>query len=132
MKHSDFRTVLVIDDDPTQCLLIEDSLKASGFEVFTASSGEDGFDLARQIIPDLIMLDVLMPAVDGFNICSELGLHGPTAHIPVILMTGLQGKDAVYRGSTAGAVDFISKPIDWPALPGRIEHVLECVTIGAL
>lgn len=126
------RTVLVIDDDPTQCLLIADSLRDTGYDVHTAASGVEGYDLARRVIPDLIMLDVMMPYIDGFNICCELGLNPRTAHIPVILMTGLQEPEAMIQGSTAGAVDFITKPIDWPALPSRIAHVLDCVTMPAL
>lgn len=126
------RTVLVVDDDPTQCLLIAEFLRSSGYEVFTAASGEDGYDLARRLIPDVIMLDVMMPYIDGFNICSELGLNARTAHIPVILMTGLREPEALLQGNTAGAVDFITKPIDWPALPSRIAHVLDCLAMPAM
>lgn len=132
MIYPDVRTVLVIDDDPTQCLLIEDHLRESGFDVVTAASGPEGYAMARQVIPDLIMLDVMMPFVNGFNICSELGLNQRTAHIPVVLMTGLHGPEALIQGSTAGAVDFITKPIDWRTLPRRIEHVLDCVSIGGM
>lgn len=118
-------TVLAIDDDATQCLLIAERLGDCGYDVVTASTGGEGFDIATRIEPDIILLDVMLPIVDGFDVCLELSMHPLTAHVPVVLITGLKDPSAQREGLHAGAADFMTKPLDWHRLPQRLETVLD-------
>lgn len=101
--------VLVIDDDPTARELITLHLEREGFEVKTASSGEDGVRLAHQLQPDLITLDVMMPKTDGWTILSRLKASAALADIPVIMLTMVEERNL---GFTLGASEYVLKPID--------------------
>jgi signal transduction histidine kinase/DNA-binding response OmpR family regulator len=101
--------ILVIDDDPTARDLLSRMLSAEGYEVFTAPSGEAGIDAARQLQPDLITLDLLMPDMDGWAVLEALKSQAATADIPVVIATI---SDEQRLGFTLGAADYLSKPLD--------------------
>ena len=101
--------VLIIDDDPIVRDLMQRFLVKEGFHAELASGGQQGIDMARQLLPDLITLDVMMPDIDGWSVLSQLKADEATADIPVIMLTMLDDRE---RGFSLGATDFVSKPID--------------------
>ncbi len=101
--------VLIIDDDPIVRDLMQRFLVKEGFHAELASGGQQGIDMARQLLPDLITLDVMMPDMDGWSVLAQLKADETTADIPVIMLTMLDDKE---RGFSLGATDFVSKPID--------------------
>ena len=110
--------VLVIDDDPNVRELVERFLRKEGLQVRTATGGEEGLRLARELRPAAITLDVMMPGIDGWALLAALKTDPATADIPVIMLTIV---DNPQRGYALGAADYLTKPIDWPRL-GAILH----------
>ena len=118
-------TILVVDDEPINIKLIDDALKHQ-YRVICAMNGKQALSVAReQIQPDLILLDVLMPDMDGYDVCSELKHDPLTEHIPVIFITSLEDENDETRGFEVGAVDFIRKPIRRAIVQARIKLHLE-------
>jgi diguanylate cyclase (GGDEF)-like protein/PAS domain S-box-containing protein len=113
--------ILVIDDNPNNIAVVVDCLQAQGFEIITARNGEAGINRARLAKPHIIMLDVMMPGIDGFETCQRLKTDSVTQHIPVLFMTVADDLDNKMRGFAAGGVDYISKPV-------QVEEVLARVT----
>ena len=116
--------ILVVDDIPINIKLLEAKLLAEYFEVLTANNGEEALEVARSEYPDLILLDVMMPVMDGFETCKRLRSDPATAHIPVVMVTALDGVDDRINGLRAGADDFLTKPIDETALMTRINNLV--------
>jgi signal transduction histidine kinase/CheY-like chemotaxis protein len=110
-------TVLVVDDDTNASELLARGLSKEGFRVLTAASGDEGLKMAREMHPDLITLDVLMPGMDGWAVLKELKQDETCADIPVIMVTMVDDKD---MGQALGASDFLSKPIDRERLVGLV------------
>jgi ammonium transporter len=110
-------TVLVIDDDPNVRDLISRTLEKEGFTVRTASSGQQGIDMARQMRPDVITLDVMMGGMDGWQVLAEIKEDEEISHIPVVMVTMVDDKN---RGFALGASDYLTKPID----RRRLTHLL--------
>ncbi len=101
--------VLVIDDDPAVCDVMTRYLSQEGFLVETAATGEDGYRVAQEIRPDVIILDVQMPGMDGWGVLEVLKADPALAAIPVIMLTILEDKERAFR---LGAADYLVKPID--------------------
>jgi len=116
--------ILVIDDDPMAVRLIELSLSAAGFEVVTAASAMEGLRAVRTERPDLVLLDIMMPDMDGVEMCRHLRGHSDTAHIPIILLSAKTQLDDKIRGLRAGADDYITKPAEPREVIARVEAVL--------
>ena len=114
------RTILIIDDNPINLGVIADYLVDSGYGIITALTGEEGLERAGNIQPDLILLDVMMPGIDGFETCRRLKADEATKDIPVIYMTALAGADDKVKGFTTGAVDYVTKPIHQEEVLARI------------
>jgi CheY-like chemotaxis protein len=110
-------TVLVIDDDAAARDLMSRGLAKEGFQVFTAASGEEGIRMAKELKPDVITLDVLMPGMDGWAVLRALKNDADVAAIPVIMVTMVDDKD---MGSALGAADYLPKPIDRERLVGML------------
>ena len=116
--------ILIVDDIITNIKVLEAKLRAEYYEVLTASSGPEGLAVAQKDYPDLILLDVMMPVMDGFEVCRRLKAAPATAHIPVVMVTALDGVEDRVRGLEAGADDFLTKPIDEMALMARIKNLV--------
>jgi two-component system cell cycle response regulator len=116
--------VLVVDDQEPNVRLLEAKLKAEYFEVVTAFSGEEAIERAISDQPDVILLDVMMPGMDGFEACRRLKADRRTRHIPVINVTALDQPEDRVRGLEAGADDFLTKPVDNLPLFARIRSLL--------
>lgn len=112
--------VLVVDDSPETLGMLTDALEQSGATVLVATDGEAALDLTGRITPDVILLDAVMPGLDGFETCRRLKAAGPVAHVPVIFMTGLTETEHIVRALAAGGVDYVTKPIVLDELFARI------------
>lgn len=115
------RRILIVDDNVTNLKVAIDHLKAYGFEVLIARTGEMGLERARYGQPALILLDVQMPGIDGFETCRRLKAHPDTAAIPVLFMTVLSDPVDKVKGLELGAVDYLTKPIDLAETLARIQ-----------
>lgn len=115
--------VLAVDDDTTNLLVIEKMLKPHGCTVETAASGQQAIDKVWERLPDVILLDVMMPGMDGFEVCRKLKGSETTRLVPIVIVTALQEREDRIKGIQAGCDDFISKPIDRLELIARV-HAL--------
>ncbi|MCG9884907.1 MAG: hybrid sensor histidine kinase/response regulator [Cyanobacteria bacterium] len=118
-------TILAIDDNPTNLKVVFEFLRDRGFKVLIASSGESGIERAQKARPDLILLDVMMPGIDGFTTCARLKADPLTQDIPIIFMTALADVDSRVRGLTVGGVDYITKPVERDDALARINIHLQ-------
>jgi DNA-binding response OmpR family regulator len=119
------RTKLLVVEDNTELLeLIRLGLKQAGFTIYTATNGVDGLKKARTLQPDLVILDLILPELDGFAVCEALKRGADTATIPVIMMTGLTSEFTRYAGMESGADEYITKPISPEQLVPRIKQRL--------
>jgi len=116
----DRTSVLVVDDDPTLRMLASDALGAAGFDVTTAADADVALALLETFRPDLILLDVLLPGVDGITLCRQLRAAPKTRDIPICIMTGLDDQASIRQAFEAGATDFVIKPPSWAIL---IQHL---------
>jgi two-component system, cell cycle response regulator len=116
--------VLVVDDSTANRKLLEARLQDEYFEVLGAPSGAEAITLAQRWSPDIILLDVLMPVMDGFEACRRLKAQPATAHIPVVMVTSLNDQHERVRGLDAGADDFLVKPVDQATLFARLRALL--------
>ena len=115
--------VLVVDDLEPNVKLLEAKLRAEYFEVTGANSGEKAIELAREVQPDIILLDVMMPVMDGFETCRRLKADHETCHIPVVMVTALDQQEDRIAGLDAGADDFLTKPVEDVALFARVRSL---------
>jgi DNA-binding response OmpR family regulator len=116
--------VLVADDDTDILALVRFRLERDGYEVLSAPDGETALDLALARTPDLALLDVMMPRLDGYEVTRRLREHGPTATIPIILLTARVQEPDVERGFEAGADDYVTKPFSPQALGESVQAAL--------
>jgi len=116
--------VLVVDDDAGGRRLTRATLTKAGFAVSEAGDGRAALDAMRAGMPDLVLLDVSMPVMDGFTACAELRRLPGGERVPVVMMTGLDDTASIERAFEAGATDFITKPINWAVLPHRVRYMM--------
>lgn len=125
MKIVQQNSILIVDDTPTNLKVLFELLNQSGFKVSVAKSGESALLKVHQALPDLILLDVMMPGIDGFETCRRLQADARTKDIPVIFMTVLSDVVDKVNGLNLGAVDYITKPIEQQEVLARIKVHLE-------
>ena len=125
MTETQAPKILVIEDETTQRILMKEYLEESGYVVRLADDGNRGLKMATLIQPDVIILDMLLPSLDGHTLCQHLKQDPATENIPVILVTASREADIIERGMAAGASDFITKPVDWSYMADRVAHVLQ-------
>lgn len=113
--------VLVVDDSPDALSLIHDTLEAANMDVLVALEGKQALTIAKRIRPDIILLDAIMPNMDGFETCQQLKSDPSLSSIPVIFMTGLSDTTDIVRGLEAGGVDYLTKPIQPNELIARMK-----------
>ncbi|KQO75591.1 response regulator transcription factor [Rhizobium sp. Leaf262] len=112
--------VLLVDDSPDALGFLTDALEQSGFSVLIATSGQSALNIAERITPDIILLDAVMPSMDGFETCTRLKANAAVTQVPVIFMTGLTETEHVVRALESGGVDYLTKPINIDELRARI------------
>jgi DNA-binding response OmpR family regulator len=113
--------VMIVDDTPGNLALLSDTLSEAGYRVLVATDGQSALEQIVFLKPDIILLDVMMPGIDGFETCNRLKSDPDTAHIPVLFMTALSELDNLLRGFGEGAVDYLVKPIRPPEVLARVD-----------
>ncbi|MFH0736377.1 MAG: response regulator [bacterium] len=116
--------ILVVDDQPDNVFILQDRLENEGYEVITAYDGPAGIEKAENEDPDLVLLDVMMPGMSGFEACKIITSSDKTKDIPVILVTALTSVEDIKEGLNAGAFDYIKKPFNKTELIARIKSAL--------
>lgn len=119
------KRILVIDDLPENVFMLQDRLEHEGYEVITAYDGKGGIEKAQTELPDLILLDVMMPGINGFEVCKTLVNDKKTSDIPIILVTAKTGAEDTKEGLDAGAYDYIKKPFNKIELFARVKSALK-------
>jgi DNA-binding response OmpR family regulator len=119
------KKILVVDDDAELVELVSFNLKQAGYAIGTASNGVEAIKKARSLEPDLIVLDVMMPELDGFAVCEILRRDSTTASIPIMMLTALSSELGRMAGLGSGASDFLTKPFSPRLLIARIEELLK-------
>lgn len=123
--------VLIVDDDPVAISMLNLALSDAQMTALVALSGEQAITIARRIRPDLILMDAMMPGMDGFEACQKIKADAVIAHIPVVFMTGLSASEDMVKGFDSGGIDYVTKPIDLKALIARIRAHLVNSRIAA-
>ena len=116
-------TILIVDDSPSARETLLAALDAQGYQLVTAENGPEALRLASQIRPDVILLDVMMPAMDGFEVCRHIRATPELAEVPIVLLTALDDHASLLQGLEAGADDFLSKPIERKELLIRVRTI---------
>jgi CheY-like chemotaxis protein len=116
--------ILIVDDEPNNCKTLQAILSPLGHSIHVAHDGRAGLQLAQAIRPDLILLDVMMPALDGYEVCRRLRADPQLAEVPIIIITALDDRDSRLAGLEAGADDFVPKPFDRLELRARVQTVI--------
>jgi DNA-binding response OmpR family regulator len=119
------KKILVVDDDADVVELVAFSLKRAGYSVGTAADGVEALKKARSVAPHLIVLDVMLPELDGFAVCEILRRNPATASIPILLLTAWSTELARYAGFEAGANDYVTKPFSPRELVSRVQGLLQ-------
>ncbi len=115
--------VLIVDDILANVRLLQARLEAEYFEIVTASSGQAALDICARERVDVVLLDVMMPGLDGFEVCRRLKSQAQTLHIPVVMVTALDQPSDRVQGLESGADDFLTKPVDDIALVTRVKSL---------
>ena len=117
------KRILIVDDSPTERLALTELLHKHGYHVFTAESGDEGVAKAKEILPDLVLMDVVMPGTNGFQATRALTRDETTKNIPVILCTTKDQETDKVWGMRQGAMDYLTKPVDPAALIAKIAAI---------
>jgi two-component system alkaline phosphatase synthesis response regulator PhoP len=118
------QTILVVDDEQDLLDLIEYNLKKEGFDVLKAENGQQGIQMAKKHSPNLVLLDIMMPKMDGLEVCDQMRADSSLMHIPIIFLTARGDEKTEVEGLDKGADDYITKPISTTKLISRIKAVL--------
>src|SRR6266516_184758 len=117
-------SILIVDDDPVVRSLVRATLENDGFGVIEAVDGIEGCRLYRDYRPDLLLVDVVMPRMDGYQLCRELRSRPESAYVPIVVATSLDDVESIACAYDAGATDFIPKPLNWLVLNHRVRYIL--------
>ena len=129
LNGSETLKVLLVDDNPENLKVLRDTLTQKGYDLFFASSGDEAIEIALQAKPDLILLDVIMPEMDGFETCEKLKQDEKTKNIPVIFITAKKDSEDIVQGFDVGGVDYVTKPFFELEVCARVETHLELVNL---
>jgi CheY-like chemotaxis protein len=124
--------ILIADDNPENIKVLGNLLTSNAYDVGAVPNGEKVFEFLEQEVPDLILLDVLMPGMDGFEVCEKLKSMKKTRHIPIIFLTARNSTDDIVRGLQLGGVDYISKPFNQAELLARVSVHIEIKNLRGL
>ncbi|HEY9727002.1 MAG TPA: response regulator [Chroococcales cyanobacterium] len=124
-SQADSPLVLVVDDDRSLRALLCFAMEEEGYQVVEANNGENCLAEFMRLQPDLVLLDAVMPVMDGFTCCSQLRTLPIAEHTPVLMITVLDDRESVDRAFTVGATDYVTKPIHWPVLRQRVTRLLD-------
>jgi DNA-binding NarL/FixJ family response regulator len=128
-QSADNGVILIVDDTPDNLALLSDALDEAGYMVLVALDGNSALNRIQRRRPDLILLDALMPGLDGFETCRRIKAQAETANIPVLFMTALTDSEHVVKGFEAGAIDYVTKPIQCNEVLARVASHLRTARI---
>ena len=131
LKEMDGQKILIVDDTPANIDVLDLFLEKEGYKISVAQSGDSALDLANRISPDLILLDVMMPGIDGFETCRRLKSSEKTGDIPVIFITARNEPSDIVKGFSVGGVDYITKPFSQEEVCARVHLHLKLKTLMA-
>ncbi|MFN6461703.1 MAG: PleD family two-component system response regulator [Nostoc sp. DedVER02] len=117
--------VLIVDDEPFIRMILRHFLEREGYKIAEAQNGREAIKAFNQLHPDIILLDAIMPDMDGFECCTHLELLDCSKHTPVLMITGLEDQESVDRAFAVGAMDYVTKPIHWPVLRQRVKRLIQ-------
>ena len=117
-------TILIIEDEPDISELIEYNLTQSGYCILVSNNGENGIENTRKHLPDLILLDLMLPGINGIDVCRILKNDKDTSDVSIIMLTALGQEEDIVKGLETGADDYVTKPFSFPVLEARIQSVL--------
>lgn len=120
-QASDNKLVMLVDDTPDNLKMLSDALDEAGYMVVVATDGASALERLDFVLPDIVLMDALMPVMDGFEACRRIKAHPVAAHVPVVFMTGLTEPEHVVRGFQAGGIDYVTKPIDTDVVLARLD-----------
>jgi DNA-binding response OmpR family regulator len=123
------QTILIADDDPTIVLSLRFLLEQAGYRVLVANDGQAALDALRSEVPDLILLDVMMPRLSGYDVCQRVRESGTWRHIPIVMLTGKGSAIEERKGLALGADTYLTKPYSTRELLQRIGELLEQVSL---
>ena len=118
------KKILVVEDDPSASRLVEYALEQEGYQVITASDGLEGLTKAQNEHPDLIVLDVMLPGLDGYDICQQLRQKSETAELPILMLSAKARQEDKATGLKIGADDYLTKPADPSVIVAKIRALL--------
>ena len=127
---NEHQTVLYTDDDAASVLMAEATLSAAGYTVVAASNGQESIDLFHQHSPDLIVMDAVMPGIDGFEAIRKIRQSPDGQHVPIMMVTGLDDHESISVAFEIGATDFLTKPVNFHVLPHRINYMLRSAQVA--
>jgi DNA-binding response OmpR family regulator len=116
--------ILVVDDEPDVLLIVKTGMQAEGYEVVTASNGVDALAMVKEEKPDVVILDVMMPLMDGFEVLAKLKEDDATAAVPVIMLTGLSERSKIQKALVSGIHFYVVKPFEFEELIQKVRTVL--------
>ena len=116
--------ILIVDDEPVQRTLVSQAVERAGMTAIEAENGAEGLRKARELRPDLIILDVIMPDINGFAVCEDIRRDPETKHLPILLVTGLDDTDSIERAFEVGATAFLTKPLHAGLLGYHLKYML--------
>jgi DNA-binding response OmpR family regulator len=120
---NDTRTVLVVDDDEDIRMVVSHNLEGEGFRVLTAASGDEAMAVVREEVPDLLILDIMMPVRDGYDVLAEIRANPATADLPVVLLTAKRAEHDIWEGWSSGADYYMTKPFEVGELLRFVHYV---------
>ena len=123
-EQQDRAVALVVDDEPAMRLLLGEALQQGGLKVVDAEDGPSALALYEQVNPDIVLLDVMMPEMDGFEVCKAMRLRRNGDGVPIVMVTGVDDFRSIKRAYEVGATDFVTKPISWLILTERVRYML--------
>lgn len=124
MKADQF-LVLIVDDEQFTRMQLRLALEREGYQTAEAQNGREALNACQQLHPDIVLLDAIMPDMDGFECCTRLQALDCCQHTPVLMITGLDDQESVDRAFEVGAIDFVTKPIHWPVLRQRVRRLIQ-------
>jgi len=102
--------ILVVDDSPTEVAVIVNTLRSNGYEVLTAGDGDEALSMITSMLPDLVVLDIIMPKTNGYTVCRKLKQHPTSKHIPVVMLSSKDQESDIFWGKKQGADAYLTKP----------------------
>jgi DNA-binding response OmpR family regulator len=118
------KKILVVEDDRQAAMVLQARLNAAGYETYIAYNGEEGWHLVRAIAPDMVILDVEMPVINGYGVCQLIKATPETKNIPVLMLTSRDTVGDIDTGFDSGADSFLAKPYSWERLQSKITKLL--------